>query len=339
MKVRKDWDYKRAQAVILHQIGQPIREIANNVGFSKSTVQRAIVRFEQRGDYHDHERSGRPEILTERDLRVLKRLTTGTARESSKELTTELSKATDKVVSDRTVRRYLGKLGYEYKVKLKKPSLTSGHKKARLLWCREKEDWSCKEWENIMFSDESTFFIHKDKNVTKIWRAARKRMTSDCIQAVQGGAAKVGFWGVISAQGTGCCKLYSQNMNSQLYANVIQNELIPSINMWQLEANGIYQQDNATYHKSRDIKALFKDLSINILPWPAKSPDLNSIENLWPIIDKKLKKTPIRTIQELNERLRIEWLSIESTICAKLIKSMPTRIAQCIKAKGGAIDK
>ncbi|CAF1304454.1 unnamed protein product [Rotaria sordida] len=104
-------------------------------------------------------------------------------------------------------------------------------------------------------------------------------MTSDCIQAIQGDAAKVGFWGVISAQGTGCCKLYSQSMNAQLYANVIQNELIPSINMWQLDANGIYQQDNATYYKSHDIKALFEDLSINILPWPAKSSDLNPVEN------------------------------------------------------------
>ncbi|CAF3714869.1 unnamed protein product [Rotaria sordida] len=123
-------------------------------------------------------------------------------------------------------------------------------------------------------------------------------------------------------------------MNSALYGDVIENELIPSINMWHLETNGIYQQDNAPYYKTRDIKALFEDLSINILPWPAHSPDLNPVENLWAIIDKKFKKIPMHTIQELNERLRSEWLSVESTICANLIKSMPKRIAECVKAKG-----
>ncbi|CAF1225235.1 unnamed protein product [Rotaria sordida] len=165
-------------------------------------------------------------------------------------------------------------------------------------------------------------------------------MTSDCIkEVVQGGGAKVAFWGVISATGTSCCKLYNQNMNSALYGDVIENELIPSINMWHLETNGIYQQDNAPYYKTRDIKALFEDLSINILPWPAHSPDLNPVENLWAIIDKKFKKIPMHTIQELNESLRSEWLSVESTICANLIKSMPKRIAEYVKAKGGAIEK
>ena len=109
--------------------------------------------------------------------------------------------------------------------------------------------------------------------------------------------------------------------------------------MWQLEGNSIYQQDNATYHKTSNINDLFNHLSINLLPWPSRSPDLNHIEQLWTIVDKKLRKFPIRTIDELGERLRNEWLLIESTICEKLIKSMLSHIVQCIKAKGGAIKK
>ena len=119
MKVRKDWNFKRAQAVILWKIGRFVRNIAEIVGFSKSTVQRAIARLEQRDDYNDNERIGRPKLLTERDLRVLKRLTIGRARESSRELAIQLSEATEKIVSARTVRCRLAEFGYEYKVKLK----------------------------------------------------------------------------------------------------------------------------------------------------------------------------------------------------------------------------
>ena len=109
--------------------------------------------------------------------------------------------------------------------------------------------------------------------------------------------------------------------------------------MWQLEGNGIYQQDNATYHKTSNINDLFNYLSINLLRWLSRSPNLNPIEQLWTIIDKRLRKSSVHTIDELTERLRNEWLSIESAICEKLIKSMPTHIVQCIKAKGGAIKK
>ena len=144
---------------------------------------------------------------------------------------------------------------------------------------------------------------------------------------------------MISAKGASCCKLCAQKMNADLYSNVIENELVASVYMWQLEGNGIYQQDNATYHKTSNINDLFNHLSINLLPWPSRSPDLNPVEQLWTIIDKNLRKFPIRTIDELGERLRNEWLSIVSTICEKLIKSMPTRIVQCIKAEGGAIKK
>lgn len=41
-----------------------------------------------------------------------------------------------------------------------------------------------------------------------------------------------------------------------------------------------YQQDNAAIHTSKHTKVRFESYSIKVLPWSAKSPDLNPIENL-----------------------------------------------------------
>jgi hypothetical protein len=45
--------------------------------------------------------------------------------------------------------------------------------------------------------------------------------------------------------------------------------------------NHDFQQDNASIYASKSANKRFQEQNITLLPWPALSPDLNPIENLW----------------------------------------------------------
>ena len=123
-----------------------------------------------------------------------------------------------------------------------------------------------------------------------------------------------------------------------MYQDILVENLQPSLDLFQLGDDYIFQQDNAPCHTSRLMKDFFAQESIDVMPWPARSPDLNPIENLWVWIDRKLQEKPIKNLAELKQAVHEAWLNVPIDLCQKLIESMPKRIKSCIKARGGHIN-
>uniref|UniRef100_A0A9J8AFI0 Tc1-like transposase DDE domain-containing protein n=1 Tax=Cyprinus carpio carpio TaxID=630221 RepID=A0A9J8AFI0_CYPCA len=115
---------------------------------------------------------------------------------------------------------------------------------------------------------------------------------------------------------------------------ILEHFMLPAADQLYGDADFIFQQDLAPAHSAKDTSTWFKDHSIPVLNWPANSPDLNPIENLWGIVKRKMQYARPKNAEELKATIRATWALITPEQCHRLIDSMPRRIAAVIQAKG-----
>ena len=100
----------------------------------------------------------------------------------------------------------------------------------------------------------------------------------------------------------------------------------------------IFQQDGDPKHTSFFTKNwLTKNKIRYIQDWPANSPDLNPIEHLWHHLKLRLSKydRKPKNLDELWERVDVEWNKFTKDDMQKYYKALPKRIQEVIEAKGG----
>ncbi|GFU60210.1 transposable element Tcb1 transposase [Trichonephila clavipes] len=67
----------------------------------------------------------------------------------------------------------------------------------------------------------------------------------------------------------------------------------------------IFQQDNARPHVTRIVQRFFVNHQIELFPWPARSPDLLPIENMWSMVAQRLTQItpPVAPPDQLFQRV------------------------------------
>ena len=160
-----------------------------------------------------------------------------------------------------------------------------------------------------------------------------------CISTVKHGFS-IMFWGCFSYNGTGITKPVEKTLNSSQYIAILESCL--EVSAEKIEnplSNLIFMKDNAPCHVSKMMKEYFCKQNYTVMDWPPQSPDLNPIENLWSIVKYRLSKLEIAKKEDLIKNFMSEWKKLEDNqICKNLVDSMPKRVKEVIKNKGGAIN-
>ncbi len=95
----------------------------------------------------------------------------------------------------------------------------------------------------------------------------------------------------------------------------------------------IFQHDNARPHIA-SITTSWLRRRIRVLKWPACSPDLSPIENIWCIIKRKMRQRRPKTVEQLEACIRQEWDNILIPKLEQLVSSVPRRLQTVIKRRG-----
>ena len=145
-------------------------------------------------------------------------------------------------------------------------------------------------------------------------------------------------WGCMGWNGVGMLIEVQGKMDAEQYCEILEQGVMESFEKLEMEEGERYfQQDNDPKHTSKKAKKWMEDNELEVIWWPAQSPDLNPIEHLWFYVKRKLQEyeVPPKGAHELWERLVKEWNGIPPEVCQNLIESMPRRIEAVIKANGG----
>lgn len=322
-------EIERGKVLAFRNCGMTGYEIAKRINRSKTVVYNYL---KNPGKYGQQKRTGRPSSLTVRQKRAIVR-TACSKNETSNQIRRELQLP----CTSRTVRNVLQKnpnVRYA-KVKSHLP-LTKQHKTDRVEFAKKHVSFGT-QWEDVVFSDEKKFNLDGPDGFRYYWHDIRKDKALFTKRQFGGGSAMV--WGGFAAKGTTPIVFMQCKTNSQTYLDILAENLLPEAPLI-TSGEYLFQQDNASIHVSAASKSWFQANSVKLLDWPARSPDLNPMENLWGILAREVYKngTQYKNKHDLMSAIKLAWEKIPKQTLTKLSQSMTARMINVIEKKGDFLN-
>lgn len=350
---------KRALALLYNdQTNMSCREIAGKCGISKSTVSRICCPKEKIiRPASGIRKVGRPRRLEKRTerllLRKLKRLRKQNINLCVKDLMKE-SCFLPNTVSPRTISRYLNQWGYKHLQARKKGLLNENDKKVRRLYARKinnllktSPDFHTN---HVAFYLDGVSFVHKYNpfNVagqpkSRVWRRRGEGLdiTAKGSKELAGGRRLHLMVAVAYGKGVIMSKAYDK-MNGPFFANFIKEHLNLCFAKSGPKSHRkrLFVMDNDPCQTSKVALEALEDIECEFHRIPARSPDLNPIENIFHVVKKSLEDEALNShiTKESFENFRDRVIrcldNLDIDIIDRTILSMPRRISKIIAAKG-----
>lgn len=321
---------QRAALVTLDLLGIEHSTICALTGCKAETVDRWVGSFETTGTVDDIARSGRPRITTRsQDEKIV-----GYAREHHFTAPHVINNELKLGVSDKLVRRRLDEMRLHGRVSRSTWPLTQKHRDDRVAFAQAHLHWTVDDWKKVVFADE-TYVGLGDNGQLWVQRPPGTAYDKEYMKFHKHNfAEKIGFYSFFSHHGVGPVHLYPYTMKDYRYRMALDQVLLPELNKPIMNDIKFYLQDNAPYHTSSFAKAWFTNKPVELVKFPARSPDLNPIENLWHELKQSIEAQQPTTIQEIIEGVHMEWPKISTESCMNKIESMHERMQAVIAAEG-----
>jgi transposase len=319
------------------QVETNLQKVAQKFGRSYETVRRI-----RNGTLHSKKKShpkkrGRKSKLTDRDARVINRCVMKMTQQKKKVSPGKIVKELNLPVSRTCVARVLQKKGFRAKKILKKPMISERNKKIRMEFAEN--HFRRLDWTKVLWSDEKKFKLDCPDGNIYLWRIVDpsdpRYVPEYNLWRRQKGGGGVLVWASFSALGTGNLVFTEETMDGNSYRKMMQEFMLPYFNQNRAQFN-YFMQDNAPPHTTKVNKKWFARHNIPLLDWPACSPDLNPIENLWQMLSDRIYANVggFSSIAQLKNAIEREWDKVTIDECKKLVNSIDNRCLEVIKSHG-----
>ncbi|GFW70698.1 transposable element Tcb2 transposase [Trichonephila clavipes] len=233
-------------------------------------------------------------------------------RTTAQQVANQFLAASIKQISRRTIARRLRGGGLYARRPVVCVPLTRQHRTARLQWCREHHNWIEQDWACVLFSDESRFSLLSDCRRQLIWRERGTAYRPENIQEKDRyPTCSIMVWAGIM-------------INGRTHLHVVANGTMTGQR---------YMYEVLLPHDSLDSEGIQR------LVWPARSPYLNQIENVWDALGRQVagRNYPPTNKNTLIRALTEEWDKLPQQLLDNVVPSMVRRVECCITLHGGHI--
>ena len=197
--------------------------------------------------------------------------------------------------------------------------------------------YAAHDWSSTLFTDEKYFPMVAPLNRKNdvVWAEP-----GDTNLVRRKKAAGVQVWAGISERAKTDLVFLEGPKNSASYISQCLEPELKKIKSAYGRRPFCLQQDGARKHTSAETVDWLRRKKMWFIPpedWPANSPDLNPIENLWSWMEVEVWKLKPTSVEDMKRKLRSVWERVDEKMRKKFISVMRGRVEKVIELGGECV--